>query len=139
MSVSKFIQRDRAAALVEFAMVAPILFLLLFGIVDFGRAFFTMNNLYSAVREGARFASVQGNPANTGAIQARVQQYVASFGGAAPTGTVTLDAAPPATSLITVSIVGYQFNPITPLPSMINQTLTTLPTVTAVYRWESAP
>jgi Flp pilus assembly protein TadG len=43
-------RRERGAALVEFAFVAPILFLLLFGIVEFGMAF----NDYIAVRNGSR-------------------------------------------------------------------------------------
>ena len=49
---------EKGAAIVEFALVVPLLLLLLWGIVDIGRAFYTLNNLASAVREGARTAAV---------------------------------------------------------------------------------
>lgn len=46
--------RDDGAAAVEFALIAPILLLLLFGIVDFGRAYQAKVELSHASREGAR-------------------------------------------------------------------------------------
>lgn len=52
--------RRRASSLVEFALVAPLFFLLIFGIIDFGRLFFTRATLQHALREAGRFA-VTGN------------------------------------------------------------------------------
>jgi len=46
-------------ALVEFAMVVPLFLLLLFALVDFGRAFYTWLLITNAAREGARAAAVQ--------------------------------------------------------------------------------
>jgi hypothetical protein len=54
---------SRAQALVEFALVAPMFFLLLFGIVEAGRFIFYYETLSNATREGARYAIVNG--ANT--------------------------------------------------------------------------
>lgn len=51
----------RGQALVEFALVAPIFFLLLFGIVEGGRFVFYYQTLANATREGARFAIVNGS------------------------------------------------------------------------------
>jgi Flp pilus assembly protein TadG len=51
----------RAQALVEFALVAPIFFLLLFAIIEFGRAIYYVQILNNAAREGARYAIVHGN------------------------------------------------------------------------------
>lgn len=51
--------------MVEFALLAPILFLVLFGIVDFGRATFFANEITNAAREGARVAILASNPCNT--------------------------------------------------------------------------
>jgi hypothetical protein len=48
---------QRGAGLVEFAMVIPLLLLLLMGAVDFGRAFYTYIVITNAAREGARYAS----------------------------------------------------------------------------------
>jgi Flp pilus assembly protein TadG len=47
-------------SLVEFALVAPVFFLLVFGVLDFGRLFFTQMTLQHALREAGRFA-VTGN------------------------------------------------------------------------------
>ncbi len=52
-----FRRQTRAAAMVEFAIVAPLLFILIFGIIDFGRAFFLLNNLTNAARDGARLGA----------------------------------------------------------------------------------
>jgi hypothetical protein len=47
-------------ALVEFALVAPVFFLLLFGIIEGGRFIFYYETLNNATREGARYAIVHG-------------------------------------------------------------------------------
>ncbi|MDD5460770.1 MAG: TadE/TadG family type IV pilus assembly protein [Methylococcales bacterium] len=49
---------QRGAAMVEFALIALLFFMLLFGIIEFGRAFFTYNTLVEATRRGARVAAV---------------------------------------------------------------------------------
>lgn len=51
-------------ALVEFAMVAPIFFLLLFGIIEGGRFILYYETLNNATREGARYAIVHGSNSN---------------------------------------------------------------------------
>lgn len=48
----------RGAVAVEFAVVAPVLVAILFGMVELGRAFEMQNMLEVAAREGARFASM---------------------------------------------------------------------------------
>src|SRR5262249_7943254 len=48
------------AALVEFTILMPVLFLILFGIVEFGAMIWMQNNMIGAAREGARTASVRG-------------------------------------------------------------------------------
>ncbi|MDH3606693.1 MAG: pilus assembly protein [Acidimicrobiia bacterium] len=45
---------DRGAAMVEFAIIAPLLLLVVFGIIEFGRAYNAQNSLTHAAREGAR-------------------------------------------------------------------------------------
>jgi Flp pilus assembly protein TadG len=46
--------RERGAAAVEFALVLPILIMLVFGIIEFGRGYHAKVELTGAVREGAR-------------------------------------------------------------------------------------
>lgn len=50
--------RQRGAAVVEFALVAMIFFVLLIGIFEFGRVMFTWNSAVEATRRGARLAVV---------------------------------------------------------------------------------
>jgi Flp pilus assembly protein TadG len=65
---SRELSRDqRGTAVVEFALVAPILFLLVFGILDFGRALNYYNQLTQLAGQGARAAAVSGNPNGVGA------------------------------------------------------------------------
>lgn len=62
------LRRDqRGTAVVEFALVSPILFLLVFGILDFGRALNYYNHLTQLVGQGARAAAVNRCPSG-GAI-----------------------------------------------------------------------
>ena len=50
----------RAQALTEFALIAPLLVLLLFSIIEGGRLIFYYQTLGNATREGARYAIVHG-------------------------------------------------------------------------------
>lgn len=54
-------QRSRGQAMVEFALVAPILFLLILGTIEAGRFIFYYELLNNATREGARYAIVHGS------------------------------------------------------------------------------
>ena len=49
-----FRESERGQSLVEFTMILPILLILLFALVDFGRAFYTWMLVTNAAREGAR-------------------------------------------------------------------------------------
>ena len=52
---------ERGSALVEFGLIAIVLFTLIFGIVDFGRALFAYHYVANTAREATRMASVRGN------------------------------------------------------------------------------
>lgn len=49
---------ERGASAVEFALLAPILFMLVFGIIQLGIAYHRQQGLEAASREGARTASI---------------------------------------------------------------------------------
>jgi len=83
------VSRPSGQALVEFALVLPIVLLLLMGLFDLGRAVFLANSLTNAAREGARFAIVHQS---TPLVGARVQAM-------AFTGGVS-NAGPPYTGLL---------------------------------------
>lgn len=76
--------RDRGAAAVEFALVAPLLIALVLGIAAFGRGYQIQSSLSMAAREGVRVAAIEMNPA-TGVT--RASQAAAELGLAAVTAT----------------------------------------------------
>jgi Flp pilus assembly protein TadG len=51
---------EQGAAAVEFALIVGVLTLLIFGMLQFGLAFFQLQNLRAATREGARIGAVSG-------------------------------------------------------------------------------
>lgn len=64
------VRGEDGAAAVEFAIVASLFFLLVFGIIDFGFAFHSWNNTANAAREGARKGAVDSSTAD---IEARTR------------------------------------------------------------------
>lgn len=56
----KYNRKIRAQAMVEFAIVLPILLVLLFGILEVGRLIFIFSSVSNASRQAARFGSVSG-------------------------------------------------------------------------------
>ena len=54
-------KREAGATLVEYAVVAPFLFLLLFGIVEFALLTSSFTGVWTSAREGARYATTVGD------------------------------------------------------------------------------
>jgi hypothetical protein len=63
---------ERGAALVEFALIAMPLFLIVFGTIEFGWAFFQLNDIRHGAREGIRIAVVNSDydPAHSATVAA---------------------------------------------------------------------
>ena len=70
------IRHDRGQAVLEFALVLPILLLLLFGIIEFGIVFHDNLVLNQAAREGARLGAVGGTDEE---IRMTVERVAASL------------------------------------------------------------
>ncbi len=60
--------RERGAALVEFALLLPVLVLLIFGIVEFGRAYNASVTLTHATREGVRELAISRDAGSAVAV-----------------------------------------------------------------------
>jgi Flp pilus assembly protein TadG len=101
---------DRGAEAVEFALIVTLLFLLLFGIMQFGYTFFEYNEVVAAAREGARSASI-------GKTDAEVRQRTidASPGLVATSLTVTIVKSTDS-ARVTVS---YPRTQLVPLPMVV--------------------
>lgn len=77
-------REDRGAAAVEFALVVPILLVVLFGIIDFGFAINRYAIVNNAAREGVREASLGATEAE---IRASATRGMSDLGG---TFTITV-------------------------------------------------
>ncbi len=64
---------EAGVALVEFALVLPLLLVILFGMLDFGKAFNYWIDQTHLANEGARWAVVNKNPGG-GTLQEYIQQ-----------------------------------------------------------------
>jgi Flp pilus assembly protein TadG len=132
---------EAGAAVVEFALVAPLLLILVFGIIDLGRAYSTLNQLAASAREGARFAAVLPNPVSSPA-ELQVRQTVKQFSlrqlGGAPVLDdqikVKLDKT---AGTVTVTIREYPFELVTPLVGVVGLRTIRI-TRQATFRWERA-
>jgi Flp pilus assembly protein TadG len=56
-------RNDRGATIVEFALLVPILVILVMGIAEFGRAYYMQTTLSGTAREGVRSMVLQNDPA----------------------------------------------------------------------------
>ncbi|MEA1903031.1 MAG: TadE/TadG family type IV pilus assembly protein [Actinomycetota bacterium] len=68
MTLKKRKSPDKGASLVEFALLAPFLLLLLLGMIEFGYIFGQYNEVRHAAREGARYAAVSQPDLDGGGI-----------------------------------------------------------------------
>ena len=90
----------------EFAVIAPLFFLLVFGMIEFGRMVMVQQIITNASREGARMAVLDG--AVTADVVSSVQSYLT--GSTVEGASVTVDPDPPTTATygqpvtVTVSI-----------------------------------
>lgn len=131
-------RRAVGQALTEFALVAPLFFLLVFAIIDFGRYVYYVQILNNAAREGARYAIVHGSgslapsgppqPSTVSVdpsgelVKAVVRNYAIGVIGntSALTVTPTWDPNNGRESTVTVIVI-YQFSsliPIVPIPAI---------------------
>ncbi len=76
MKAFQQISSRKGQAIIEFALVAPILILLLMGIFEFGRLWMTMNILTGAAREGVRVAAITAPDVDL--VKNTVQNYLTS-------------------------------------------------------------
>jgi len=115
--------------MVEFALVAPILLMLLFGIIDFGLYFYNDLQLTQAARDAARYASVNNSTGVASTIADAEDRLVSAtlaepdidYGSQGDQATVALTAT-------------YSF--LTPLPGLVGMGDSIAIDATAIMRRE---
>jgi Flp pilus assembly protein TadG len=125
---------SRGTSTLELVLVLPTLFLVIFGGIELSRAWFTLNLLTTAAREGARIGTVT-NPFSKVNAVVRMQQILDN--GGLTNGARTVDvtcAAPCAPDSVVQARITYPFTTVFPtlLPGLGGFTLTQ----TASMRYE---
>ncbi len=118
LGIDTRLARDESGvALIEFSLLLPIFFLLIFGIMEMGQLFWTQTALQHAVEMAARCASVNTTICGT---TTQTQSYAATqtYGMSLPTSTFTA-SAPTCGNLVTASYPFVLQPPIFPV-SQIN-------------------
>jgi len=118
-------RRDSGQSLLEFALIFPLVFFLITGFLDLGRAVFYYSSLTNAVREGTRYAIVHkdeldaafDNPTNN-SLQDKVLEYAFGLSGTPDPLTkdhISVNPEKVDGLFTTVSIEAtYPYKPITP-------------------------
>jgi Flp pilus assembly protein TadG len=107
-------KRSDGQAVVEMALVLPILLLILFGVLDLGRAIYAQFTLAQAAREGARRAIIE-TTTNAVIRQAVIDKAV---GLGVVAADITIGGSRTAGQQVTVAVT-HVFHPVTPFISNI--------------------
>jgi len=130
-------RRQRGVALVELALVLPLLLAVCFAVTEFGRAIYTYNTLAKSARDAARYLTTQTNGSSAAWTTAR---RLVAYGNPAGTGTALVpgltaanmatlvdicdpsdqprcaanlnQGVDPSINTVSVRITGYQFTPL---------------------------
>ncbi|MEX1262577.1 MAG: TadE/TadG family type IV pilus assembly protein [Actinomycetota bacterium] len=98
--------REDGAAAVEFALIVGLLAMLVFGMMEYGLAFWQLQSLRAATREGARVAAVGGDTTQVtnAVVGASAGALPAGFGGISFSECPEPSAGNPIDQSVTVAI-----------------------------------
>lgn len=126
-------RKRRGVTAVEFAFVAPVFFIMVLGIIEFGRAMMVQSLLTGAAQQGARAGSLTN--ASTANVTSSVNNYLSS-GGISGAST-TVSPSPPSSAssgqAITVTVT-IPYSQVSWLPSPSYLKTTTLRSTALVVR-----
>ena len=118
-------KKEEGKTLLEFAITGTVFLMVLFGVIEFGRLFWTHNALRDAARRGVRYASIRRNDAAGQQAVKNMVVYGDPAGGTSPlvnglsTSNVAIEYVNydgvQLSSRATVKISNYQFNFAIPL------------------------
>jgi len=127
---------ERGTSTLEFVVVLPCLLIVMFGIVEISRAWFTLNMVTTAAREAARAGAVAPAASfpNPGTATARVNTIL---GTGTWSGGVTCSASPCVTDSQVNATITKTFSTVIPLLATLVPSLQSLTiTHTSISRYE---
>ncbi len=114
--------RQSGVAIVEFALILPLLLLLTMITTEFGRAIYQYNSIVKSLRGAARYLSIQ--TPNTRTDEAKKLVVFGNVAGTGPalvpglavanvaTPTWQTTGADPLINTVTITVAGYKFRPL---------------------------
>jgi Flp pilus assembly protein TadG len=101
---------ERGAAAVEFAILLPLLLMLVLGSIEFGRAYNAQITLTNAARDGVRVMAIANDPAGA---KTAAKNAAASVSTTIPTSDVTLSTNTCSTGAQVTLTIKYNLSTIT--------------------------
>lgn len=101
---------ERGAVAVEFAILLPLLLMLVLGIIEFGRAYNTQLTLTNAARDGVRVMAINNNPTTAATA---VQNAASSVSTTIPASAITVSPTVCSTGAQVTVTVKYTLSTIT--------------------------
>ena len=85
---SSLLRDERGATIVEFALISPVLLLMLMGLLDLSANMYTTEMLQGAIQNAARNSTIEGAPGKAAALDAMVTRAVRAV---APSANLTFN------------------------------------------------
>lgn len=101
---------ERGAAAVEFAILLPLLLMLVLGTIEFGRAYNAQITLTNAARDGVRVMAINNDPT---AAKTAAKNAAASVSTTIPTSDITLSTSTCSTGNQVTLTIKYTLSTIT--------------------------
>ena len=120
----KMIGMKKGQSMVEFALILPLLILMLIVLFDLGRAVLVYSTLNNAVREGTRYAVVRQGGGNVDDIKGQIRSYYFNMKDVYDNSIITITLAGTPTDPKRRIQISYLFTPITPLVTLITGPIT---------------
>ncbi|MFC1478001.1 TadE/TadG family type IV pilus assembly protein [Candidatus Margulisiibacteriota bacterium] len=80
MKLFKIKRNEKGQAMIEIALVAPILMMIFYVLFNFGLFFHDYLFYIQAFRDGARYGAINGSGVGAAAVQAQIVQYASNYG-----------------------------------------------------------
>jgi Flp pilus assembly pilin Flp len=137
--VGAFAREERGAAMVEFAIIAFLLLVMVFGMIDMSRYMMLRATLTNAVRDGARYgATLPDTPLDTVAVRIYTRQRMSLTASPDNGGNLFVTAPTGGTGAnrVRVELDDYPFSPATFLVIKSGSKMTKVNDVVAEFRRE---
>lgn len=111
----RFQTRFRGQSAVEFALVGPLFFVMLFGVIELAHGAFVIHQVTNTAREGARWAMVRGENTTPAITNADVTDYVLDVAYGLDANALSVDPAWPSGNAVGSPVrvtITYDYTPL---------------------------